>query len=137
MQPDAPWTRGRFLRWCREAGLRTGDRIATVFSLTTQTLRNWAKRPSAVLPARIALCVRGYEAWVSGSMGNTLPVFPRPTRGWFEAWCAGRGIGTYAAMGRVFGLTRQTVHRWFSAGLPLWLPLACLGVEASGTGNIP
>ncbi len=134
---QARLTCGRFLSWCRGAGMATNDLVATVFTVTSQTVRNWARRPASPVPRWVELCVHGYEAWVKGPLGRTVPVFPQPTRSWFESWSVPRGMSTYAAMGAPFGQSRQTVHKWFKGELPRWLPLACIGVEAVLDGAMP
>ena len=126
-----PLTCGAFLAWCGDAGPGNVDRVALVFAVTTQTLRNWGRTPEAALPRWVALCVRGYEAWGAGALGGTLPVFPSPTPAWLAGWGRPRGLHTNADIGRALGHTRQCIHNWSRKAVPRWVPLACLGYDSS------
>ena len=130
--PKESWTKGEFLAWCRDAGLEWQEDIAAVFSISSQTIRNWERSPGEPMPRWAYLCAVGVSAWRNGPLKDQMPMFPPPGHMWFGEWAVRRGLDTYELRGRAFGHCRATVCKWYRRGLPGWLPLACLGLDALG-----
>jgi hypothetical protein len=122
-------TRGEFFAWCLERGLPTDESVARVFSVTGQTVRNWRRELDAQVSRRVLLCVYGCLAWDAGPLAGSQPLFPRVGVEWLFAWAERRGLRTHREIGAEFGRGRQDVGRWRAAGVPEWLPLACVGVD--------
>lgn len=125
---DAPMTRDQFFDWCDQRGISGNSAISTVFSLSSQTIRNWRERPAAYeMSPWIRLACRGFDTL----SGDGPPVLPKITIGWFTTWQRRNHLKTYHDTSRIFGLRRQAVHNWYKRGrFPKWLALACAGHDA-------
>ena len=128
---DIPYsfTKGEVLGWCRESGMVGQEDIASVFNISSQTVRNWERASEEPAPRWVCLCVAGLSAWLKSPLKDHVPHFPAPGHDWFGKWASHRGLETYEEKGRVFGYCRATVCKWYKRGLPPWLPLACLGAD--------
>lgn len=117
-----------FFVWCESQGLRSDREIATLFCLSSQTIKNWRQNPSGV-PRWIFLPCLVYERLATQTISSPV-VLPRMTASWFECWRNRNGLTTYDQVGGVFGLTRQAVHNWSRRGrFPSYVPLVCIGYE--------
>lgn len=127
--PDvSSMTRDEFFTWCDEREISGNSAIATVFSLSSQTIRNWRQRDGDfVMPPWIRLSCLGFDTLAKDGP----PALPRITVGWFTTWQRRNHLKTYYDTARIFGLRRQAVHNWFKRDkLPKWLALACAGHDA-------
>jgi len=128
-------TRDEFFTWCEARGLRDNTPIAAVFSVSSQTIRNWRRKGGAEeLPAWVPLACDGFVAL--GGDGARLPVLPPVTVGWLSSWQGRHSLRTYEDTARVFSIKRQAVHNWYKRGrFPRWLALACAGHDARIRSN--
>lgn len=119
-----------FFSWCEARGLADNTPIAAVFSVSSQTIRNWRRKAAdEALPAWVPLACDGFDALAGGGRG--LPILPPITIGWLAGWQARHGLQTYEDTAQVFSIKRQAVHNWYKRGrLPRWLALACAGHDA-------
>jgi hypothetical protein len=126
---DGGMKRDEFFQWCEARGLRDNTPIATVFSVSSQTIRNWRKKDGAdELPAWVPLACDGFEAL---SAGGRAPSLPPITVEWLSSWQVRHALRTYEDTARVFAIKRQAVHNWYKRGrFPRWLALACAGHDA-------
>jgi len=123
-------TRDEFFNWCEARGLRDNTPIAAVFSVSSQTIRNWRKKGEGEeLPAWVPLACDGFDALSAGE--GRAPALPPITVEWLSAWQVRHALRTYEDTARVFVIKRQAVHNWYKRGrFPRWLPLACAGHDA-------
>jgi hypothetical protein len=125
-EDDAPpMTRDEFFAWCEVRGIEGNSAISTVFSPSSQTIRNWRQRQGDfVMPTWLTLACNGFDTLSNDGP----PILPKVTIGWFTSWQRRNHFKTYYDTSRIFGLKRQAVHNWFKRGrFPKWLALACAG----------
>jgi len=126
---EAPvMTRDEFFTWCEERNICGNSAISTVFSPSSQTIRNWRQRSGDFkMPTWLSLACEGFDTLASDGP----PILPKITIGWFTTWQRRNYLKTYYDTSRIFGLKRQAVHNWFKRGrFPKWLALACAGHDA-------
>lgn len=131
-------TRDEFFRWCEARGLRDNTPIAAVFSVSSQTIRNWRRKDDGeALPAWVPLACDGFDALTPGD--GRQPLLAPVSVEWLSSWQARHSLRTYEDTARIFDIKRQAVHNWYKRGrFPKWLPLACAGYDAriqSGAGK--
>lgn len=121
-------TRDEFFAWCEDRDISSNSAISTVFSPSSQTIRNWRQRSSDfVMPTWLSLACKGFDSLANDGP----PILPKITIGWFRSWQRRNCLKTYYDTSRIFGLKRQAVHNWFKRGrFPKWLALACAGHDA-------
>jgi len=122
-------TRDEFFNWCEARGLRDNTPIAAVFSVSSQTIRNWRRKDDGEeLPAWVPLACDGFDALAGEGHPQSLPPV---TVEWLSSWQVRHSLRTYEDTARIFVIKRQAVHNWYKRGrFPKWLPLACAGHDA-------
>lgn len=118
-----------FFAWCAERGLARSQDISAAFRVSSQTIRNWDRKPdSSPMPAWVPLACAAIDGLAAGTVSAAELAPMTVTR--LSKWQSRHRFRTYDDTAAVFSIKRQAVHNWYKRqSLPRWLSLACAGYD--------